>query len=93
MSRDDPDKREHPGESRTAWYRRLRGTFIVENLQFSPDLSVGQYEVRDAYRKWIGEPGKDFYAPAIGNLYKSITRMGATLDDKKKTFYGVGMRT
>lgn len=82
-----------PNETPSERRRRLRERFIVENLQFSPGLSVKQDDVISAYQHSIGERHYDFYAPDIGALYNSIVRMGATRDEKEKTFYGVGLRT
>ena len=93
MSRIDPDRREHPREKRMDWHRRLRGTFIAENLRFSPELVADQTEVRDAYQKWIGEHPNRFLAMAIHDLNKSITCMGADLDEETRTFKKVGLRT
>lgn len=92
MPRIKPDRRMHPEESRTAWHRRLRGTFIAENLRFDPALEVGIDAVREAYLEWIGESGKDWSPPLIAELYESIIRMGAEQDDKERKFFGVGLR-
>ncbi len=93
MSRIDPSRRMYPEESRADWHRRMRGTFIVDNLKFVPDLEVGMDEVREAYLEWVDEPDQDWWPTAIGSLYESITSMGATRDDKERKFYGVGLST
>ena len=92
MPRNEPDRRMHPGESRTDWHRRLPGTFVAENLRFDPALEVGVDEVREAYLEWIGESGRDWSPPLISELYKSIICMGSERDDKERKFSGVGLR-
>ena len=92
MPRNEPDRRMHTGESRTAWNRRMRGTFIAENLRFDPTLEVEIDAVRETYLEWIGESGKGWSPPIIGDLYESIITMGATQDDKERKFFGVGLR-
>ena len=77
MPRNEPDRREYPGESRADWLRKMNESFIVRNLQFDPDREVSKKDVRKAYLEWIGEPGRDYFAQNIGHLYDSIERMGA----------------
>ena len=92
MPRNIPDRRMHPAESRTDWHNRMQGTFVAANLRFSPDLEVGIDDVREAYLAWIGESGRDWSPPVIGELYDSIVSMGATKDDTERKFYGVGLK-
>ena len=77
MSRNVPDRREYPGESRIDWLHRLRDSFIVYNLQFGPDREVSKEDVRKAYLEWIGEPDQDYHPPIIRALYDSIECLGA----------------
>ena len=87
MSRIKPDTRKHPEEKPMDWHRRMRGPFITNYLEFSPELKAGQTEIRRAYQIWIGERPDHFHSVAIHELNEVIKSMGATLD--KRTFYGV----
>lgn len=73
MPRSEPDGRVHSGENRAAWHGRMRGTFIVENLQHDPALEVGLVEMRETYLEWLGESGRDWAAPDIRQFYKAIS--------------------
>ena len=70
----------------------MQGTLVGANLRFSPDLQVGIDDVRETYFVWISESGRDWSPLVIGELYDSIVSMGATRDDTKRKFYGVGQK-
>ena len=78
-------------ENSFAWHRQQQVKFIAKSIQFSADLSADQTEVRNAYQDWIDQPHNRFNAPAIGILYDSLVSMGATRDDKTRTFHGIGL--
>lgn len=80
-------------ENSIPWHLVQQGQFIVANLDYSSGLSVGQSEVRDAYQDWIGQSRDEYLWKAIGELYVTVSRLGATLDAKKRMYYGVGLRS
>jgi len=63
-------------------------------------MEVAKDDLREAYLAWVGKAGQNWYAPAIGAFYESVTRMGAEPEPWKdrndvewndvKKFKGVG---
>ena len=100
MSCNEPDRIKYREESESAWDHRLQATFIACNLQFGPGMEVVKDDLREAYLEWVGKAGENWYSHAIGDLYESVTRMGAEPDPRKdrndvewndvKKFKGVG---
>lgn len=102
MSCNEPDRIKYLEESESPWDHRLQATFIVCKLQFGPGMKVAKEDLREAYLEWVGRAGKNFFPPAIGALYESVTRMGAEPDppwkqkdvewNDVKKFKGVGLQ-
>ncbi|MCZ0940669.1 MAG: hypothetical protein OXJ55_18635 [Caldilineaceae bacterium] len=102
MSCNEQDRKKYLEESESAWDHRLQATFIVCNLKFGLGMEVTKDDLREAYLAWVGKAGQDWYPPAIGAFYESVTRMGAEPDPPSKRndvewndvkkFNGVGLQ-
>ena len=66
-------------------------TFIAEQLQFAPNLSVPRRDVSNAYGKWLGV-GKNWDAKDVHNLHVLLEFLGVVHNKATMTFHGVGLR-
>lgn len=64
--------------------------FIVERLEFGPDLSVKRSVLAADYKEWRGI--KDFSPADMRNLYSLLVYLGLDHNEATKTFHGVRLR-
>ena len=87
----DTGRRGFEGQSRTAYLRHMRATFIAEKVKFHHSLSIDMTVLRKAFQEWIEEPDETFNASNIGDLYAELVGMGAVKDEKGRRFYNIGL--